>query len=75
METTDYGHGITVESDSMSGIVRVNGKAVKKFRGETAWSDAERHAKDLMLKAMYASATQRKPPLIRGFSYLLAIVR
>lgn len=54
METTDYGHGITVESDSMSGIVRVNGKAVKKFRGETAWSDAERHAMDLMLKAMYA---------------------
>jgi hypothetical protein len=54
METTDYGHGITVESDSMSGIVRVNGKIVKKFRGETAWSDAERHATDLMFKVMYA---------------------
>jgi hypothetical protein len=54
MDTTDYGHGITVESDSMSGVVRVNGKVVKKFKGETAWSDAERHATDLVLKAVYA---------------------
>jgi hypothetical protein len=54
METTDYGHGITVESDSMSGIVRVSGKIVKKFRVETAWSDAERHAMDLVFKVVYA---------------------
>jgi hypothetical protein len=38
----------------MSGIVRVNGKTVKKFRGESAWSDAERHAMDLVFKVVYA---------------------
>lgn len=33
METTEYGQGITVDSDSMRAIVRVNGKTVKSFKG------------------------------------------
>ena len=54
METTEYGQGITVDSDAMRAVVRVNGKVVKSFKGETAWMNAERHAMDLMLKAIYA---------------------
>lgn len=54
MEFKDYGHGITVDSDAMTGVVRVNNKVVKKFKGETAWMDAERYAMDLMLKVVYA---------------------
>lgn len=54
METLNHGYGITTETDSMSGIVKRDGKVVKKFRGETAWMDAERFARDLAVKAMYA---------------------
>jgi hypothetical protein len=54
MEFKDFGHGITVDSDAMTGVVRVNNKVVKKFKGETAWMDAERYATDLMLKVVYA---------------------
>lgn len=54
METTEYGQGITVDSDSMRAIVRVNGKTVKSFKGESAWANAERYAMDLVLKAIYA---------------------
>jgi len=54
MEFKDFGHGITVDSDAMSGIVRVNNKVVKTYKGETAWMDAERYAMDLAFKVIYA---------------------
>lgn len=54
MEFKDFGHGITVDSDAMAGVVRVNNKVVKKFKGETAWMDAERYAQDLVFKVIYA---------------------
>jgi hypothetical protein len=47
METKVIGNGITVDSDAMRGIVKREGKTVKTFSGETAWSDAERYAMDL----------------------------
>jgi len=47
METQVIGNGITVDSDAMRGIVKREGKTVKTFSGETAWSDAERYAMDL----------------------------
>lgn len=53
MEIHDWGHGITTETTDMSGVVKRNGKVVKRFRGETAWSDAERYASDLMFKEVY----------------------
>jgi hypothetical protein len=55
METQDYGHGITIltTEDGMLAIVSNNGKT-KKFKGETAWMDAERYAMDLKFKVMYA---------------------
>jgi hypothetical protein len=55
METKDYGHGITTQitEDGMLAIVWENGKT-KKFRGETAWMDAERYAQDLVFKVIYA---------------------
>ena len=55
METKDYGHGITTQTtgDGMLAIVWNNGKT-KKFRGETAWMDAERYAQDLVFKVIYA---------------------
>lgn len=37
-------------SSEMSAEVRKAGKVIKKFRGETAWSDAERFAWDLYAK-------------------------
>lgn len=50
METTTYRYGLTVESDSMSGVVKQHGKVIKRFRGETAWSNAERYAYDIQVK-------------------------
>lgn len=37
-------------SSEMTAEVRKGGKVIKKFRGETAWSDAERFAWDLFSK-------------------------
>lgn len=55
METTTYADGIIVaETDSISGVVKVGGKVVKEFQGETAWMDAERYAMDLALKRVYS---------------------
>lgn len=62
METKDYGHGITthISEDGMIATVKIDGKSVKmngkvkKFRGETAWMDAERYAQDLVFKVIYA---------------------
>jgi hypothetical protein len=53
MSIQQFGYGIIVESDAMNSVVYVDGKAVKKFKGETAWMKAERYASDLMFKAMY----------------------
>jgi hypothetical protein len=55
MDITTYADGsIVTETDASSGVVRVKGKVVKKFRGETAWMDAERYAMDLAFKIIYA---------------------
>lgn len=40
-------------SSEVSAEVRKAGKVVKKFRGETAWSDAERFAWDLFTKDQF----------------------
>ena len=54
-ESFDYGHGIThTDHDSFSSSVNVRGKTVKRFKGETAWSDAQRHAEDLATAARMA---------------------
>ena len=42
-----------VESDSMHGNVTLNGRIVKAFKGETAWSDAERWAEDKHYAELY----------------------
>lgn len=55
MNITTYADGsIITETDAVSGVVRVNGKVVKKFKGESAWMDAERYAMDLAFKIIYA---------------------
>jgi hypothetical protein len=54
METIDHGLGVTTDTDSMHGVVKQDGKIVKKFHGETAWMDAERYARDLATKIRYA---------------------
>lgn len=54
IETRGYGYDITTETTAMSGTVLVKSKVVKRFRGETAWSDAERYAEDLAVKERYA---------------------
>jgi hypothetical protein len=55
MQTTeDYGHGVIVTSDSMSATLTVDGRKVRHYTGETAWSDAERDASDVVLKRVYA---------------------
>jgi len=41
---------IVTETTPMTGKVLVNGVPVKKFRGETAWMDAERYAYDLQIE-------------------------
>lgn len=54
METLDHGYGITTDTDSMHGVVKQDGKIIKKFRGEVAWSDAERYARDLATQIKYS---------------------
>lgn len=53
-EITNHGFGIVSETTEMSGIVKRDGKVVKRFRGETAWSDAERLAYDLAHERQYS---------------------
>jgi hypothetical protein len=53
MEITYWG-SYTVYSDSMSGRVVHDGKIIKRFKGETAWIDAERYAEDLWVKEKYS---------------------
>ena len=50
-EVMDFGWGIRVEHDDAALVSKVidNGK-LKTFKGETAWSDAERYAYDLRVK-------------------------
>ncbi len=62
-------HGVTVESGGMTQFngkgtevawpdsayrVKVEGKPTKVFKGECAWSDADRFANDARLKVMYS---------------------
>ena len=55
IETLQYGWGISVmHLDSMNSIVINEGLSVKPFRGETAWSDAERFAFDLVTSRKYS---------------------
>ncbi len=55
---TDYQHGefaSEVDDANLVAVVRnvTTGKVVKRFKGETAWSDAQRKVTDLALAAMY----------------------
>ncbi len=55
---TDYQHGefaSEVDDANLVAVVRnvTTGKVVKRFKGETAWSDAQRKVTDLALEAMY----------------------
>ena len=53
-ETLEYGWGVVVKHyDNMNSAVIDNGKT-KKFRGEYAWSNAERYAYDLTVSRQYA---------------------
>lgn len=48
-EIHEYKFGITVEINdkNLTAVVKVKGGIVKKFSGETAWSDAIRYAQDI----------------------------
>lgn len=52
-DTNHLGYGISHHAtpDGMSAHVRVGGRTVKRFKGETAHMDAQRHAMDLWSKA------------------------
>ncbi len=55
---TDYqlgGFASEVDDANLVAVVRnlTTGKAVKRFKGETAWSDAQREVSDLALQEMY----------------------
>jgi hypothetical protein len=54
----DYRHGSfasEVDDANLVAVVRnvTTGNAVKRFTGETAWSDAQREVTDLALQEMY----------------------
>lgn len=55
-ETLTYNYNICVlhDDDNLVSYVVDNGKTVKKFKGESAWMDAERFAEDLEFERMYA---------------------
>lgn len=40
-------------SSSFAAEVKKEGKIIKRFRGETAWSDAERFVNDLIFATLY----------------------
>jgi len=55
---TDYQQGdyaSEVDDANLKAVVRnlTTGKIVKRFKGESAWSDAQREVTDLALAAMY----------------------
>lgn len=54
-DTNHLGYGIShhTSNDGMNAHVRVGGRIIKRFKGETAWSDAKRHAYDLWVKEEY----------------------
>lgn len=53
-ETTEHGEGVShTDHDNMSSSVSVDGKTVKRFKGESAWSNAQRHAGDLFNDRRY----------------------
>jgi hypothetical protein len=72
-ESFDHGYGVShTDHDSFSSSVHVRGKTVKKFKGESAWSDAQRHAGDLATKARYSDTdifNDRRGPQRRGSQF------
>jgi hypothetical protein len=50
-----YGH-YAVYSESLRAVVvdTLTGATLKRYKGESAWSDAERYASDLALNEQYA---------------------
>ena len=55
-ETLHYDYNICVvhDDDNLTTYVVDHGKTVKKFKGETAWCDAERLAGDMETERRYA---------------------
>lgn len=55
MEINEIGHGLTTETtlDGCYAVVKRHGKLVKRYRGETAHSDAHRLAMDLWSDIAY----------------------
>lgn len=56
VERVDMYLGITVyhNDEMLTSMVYVDDKKVREFHGESAWSNAERWANDVMLERLYA---------------------
>ena len=55
IEITKYEYNI-LQSDDIASLVSkvfIDGRVKKTFRGETAWQNAQRYARDLVLEMMY----------------------
>ena len=53
-EHEELGEGISyTHHDDMKSTVQDSGKVVKRFKGESAWSNAQRHAGDLFNDRRY----------------------
>jgi hypothetical protein len=53
---TQYEYGIERHDlTAFLSIVYINGTFEKRFQGETAWSDAQRYALDIVMKKMVES--------------------
>jgi hypothetical protein len=53
-ETVEFAHGIYVKHhDAFMSEVWKDYKFLYRFKGETAWSDAERYANDMCLTLTY----------------------
>lgn len=58
-ETLELPHNIQVKHiDAFLSEVWHNFKFARRFRGETAWSDAERYANDMALNLTYNTSTR-----------------
>ena len=53
VEVEDFGHGVVVSSGSMYAVLEIDGRQVRTYEGETAWSDANRDAFDVVLKRVH----------------------
>lgn len=50
----EYGE-YAVYSEEVAAVVVKGRKVIKKFKGESAWSEAERYASDQFFKEQYAA--------------------